>query len=454
MLKKIHKAVRSLLPTNSAMTAEDEPLVLERAEHCISRKQISKNALTVLYDLNKAGYEAYLVGGCIRDLLLSGKPKDFDVATNATPEQVNALFRRARIVGRRFKIVHVRFGREVIEVTTFRAAHQEPQAGTDPRGEQNSQGMLLRDNVYGSLREDALRRDFTINALYYSVDGFRVFDYTAGLADLDKQLLRMIGDPAQRYREDPVRMLRVIRFAAKLGFTIEKATAAPIADMSHHLEQVAPARLFDEISKLFLGGQAYKIFQLMLKYDIFAPLFPGTARCINKHNTLGKQLIEAALTNTDQRIEANKPVTPAFLYASLLWPVFVEHRKQLESNGMHAAPARQTASQEAIEQQIAVISIPRRFSIAVREIWNLQYNLEMSKGKRAVPLLSHPRFRAAYDFLLMREQAGEKLPRGSQFWTDLQIEHPDQVRTTPVSNHSGRPRRRRSSGARRQPATD
>ncbi|MCH1488168.1 MAG: polynucleotide adenylyltransferase PcnB, partial [Pseudomonadales bacterium] len=283
MLKKIHKAVRSLLPTNDAIAIEDEPLVLERAEHCISRKQISKNALTVLYDLNKAGYEAYLVGGCIRDLLLSGKPKDFDVATNATPEQVNALFRRARIVGRRFKIVHVRFGREVIEVTTFRAAHQEPQAGTDPRGEQNSQGMLLRDNVYGSLREDALRRDFTINALYYSVDGFRVFDYTAGLADLDKKLLRMIGDPAQRYREDPVRMLRVIRFAAKLGFTIEKATAAPIADMSHHLEQVAPARLFDEISKLFLGGQAYKIFQLMLKYDLFSPLFPGTSRCLNKN---------------------------------------------------------------------------------------------------------------------------------------------------------------------------
>ena len=314
--------------------------------------------------------------------------------------------------------------------------------------------MLLRDNVYGSLREDALRRDFTINALYYSVDGFRVFDYTAGLADLDKKLLRMIGDPAQRYREDPVRMLRVIRFAAKLGFTIEKATAAPIADMSHHLEQVAPARLFDETSKLFLGGQAHKIFQLMLKYDLFAPLFPGTSRCLNKNNALGKQLVEAALTNTDQRIEANKPVTPAFLYASLLWPVFIEHRKRLENNGMHAAPARQTASQEAIEQQIAVISIPRRFSIAVREIWNLQYNLEMSKGKRAVTLLSHPRFRAAYDFLLMREQAGEKLARGSQFWTDLQIEHPDQVRTTPVSSRSGRPRRRRSSGARRQPATD
>ncbi|NNC54193.1 MAG: polynucleotide adenylyltransferase PcnB, partial [Pseudomonadales bacterium] len=344
MLKKLHRAMRSILPT--AASAGGEPAtaatIIERDAHSISRKNISNNALRVLYDLNKAGYESYLVGGCIRDLLLDGHPKDFDVATDATPEQVHRLFRRSRIVGRRFKIVHVRFGREVIEVTTFRAAHQASDTGT--HGEQNAHGMLLRDNVFGSLREDALRRDFTVNALYYTVDGFRLLDYTGGLQDLDNRLLRIIGDAEQRYREDPVRMLRVVRFAAKLGFAIEDSTAAPLARLAEHLGQVAAARLFDEMIKLFLNGKALRAFELLLQYQLFAPLFPATAQCLAQGDKTGEALIRAALHNTDQRIADDKPVTPAFLYASLLWPVYKMHQQQLEDDSTPAWQARQLAS--------------------------------------------------------------------------------------------------------------
>ncbi|NNL56145.1 MAG: polynucleotide adenylyltransferase PcnB, partial [Pseudomonadales bacterium] len=419
--------MRSILPT--AASAGGEPAtaatIIERDAHSISRKNISNNALRVLYDLNKAGYESYLVGGCIRDLLLDGHPKDFDVATDATPEQVHRLFRRSRIVGRRFKIVHVRFGREVIEVTTFRAAHQASDTGT--HGEQNAHGMLLRDNVFGSLREDALRRDFTVNALYYTVDGFRLLDYTGGLQDLDNRLLRIIGDAEQRYREDPVRMLRVVRFAAKLGFAIEDSTAAPLARLAEHLGQVAAARLFDEMIKLFLNGKALRAFELLLQYQLFAPLFPATAQCLAQGDKTGEALIRAALHNTDQRIADDKPVTPAFLYASLLWPVYKMHQQQLEDDSTPAWQARQLASQQAIAQQLSVISIPKRYSIPVREIWNMQNNLAQAKGKRALTLLGHARFRAAYDFLLLREQAGETLPRGSQFWTELQAENPAQL---------------------------
>ncbi|RZV58496.1 MAG: polynucleotide adenylyltransferase PcnB [Pseudomonadales bacterium] len=444
MLKKIQRAVRAMLPA-SGEEALPEPLILSRDEHSISRRQISKHALTILYDLNKAGHEAYLVGGCIRDLLLGGHPKDFDVATDATPEQVLALFRRARIVGRRFRIVHVRFGREIIEVTTFRASHDD--AGSD--GRQTDEGMLLRDNVFGSLREDALRRDFTVNALYYTVDEFRVLDYTGGLQDLQARTLRIIGDPEQRYREDPVRMLRAIRFAAKLNFSIEAKTAAPMQALSEQLGQVAPARLFDEVLKLFLGGHGARVFELLQQYQLFAPLFPATAGALAAGDERGQRLIECALANTDQRIANDKPVTPAFLYASLIWPAYTAAQAIAERDGLPAWQARQRAGQIAIEQQQQSVSIPKRFSIPAREIWNLQHNLQVAKGKRAESLLGHPRFRAAYDFMLMREQAGETIERGSDFWTELQKHHPvPEYRDT---KDAPRPRRRRRGGARRKP---
>ncbi|MGB5325413.1 MAG: polynucleotide adenylyltransferase PcnB [Pseudomonadales bacterium] len=444
MLKKIQRAVRAMMPGAAAIELP-EPQVLERDQHSISRKQISKNALSVLYDLNKAGHEAYLVGGCIRDLLLGGHPKDFDIATDATPEQALKLFRRARIIGRRFRIVHVRMGREVIEVTTFRGAHDSA-ANTS---QQTDEGMLLRDNVFGSLRDDALRRDFTVNALYYTVDGFRLLDYAGGLEDLRKRTLRMIGDPEQRYREDPVRMLRAIRFAAKLDFSIEAKTAAPLAELSAQLQQVAPARLFDEIVKLFMSGQGERVFELLCEHALFAPLFPASAEALAAGDQQGKRLIECALANTDLRIAEEKPVTPAFLYASLLWPAFKAGQQQAEQASMPAWQARQRAGQLAIEQQLAIITIPKRFSVPMREIWNLQHNLEVAQGRRARSLLGHPRFRAAYDFLLMRENAGEQLERSAGFWTDLQLEHPDtEVRK---DRDPPKPRRRRRGGARRKP---
>lgn len=453
MLKQL---IESLKPGNGASTksrqnqpepAALEPEVIARDDHCISRKQISKNALTVIYELRRAGYEAYLVGGGVRDLLLGLTPKDFDVATNATPEQVHQQFKRARIVGRRFKIVHVRFGREIIEVTTFRAGHDqlEDSAGANKKAQANAQGMLLRDNVYGSLRDDALRRDFTVNALYYSVDGFTVLDYVNGLADLNQRILRIIGDASQRYAEDPVRMLRAIRFSAKFDFELEPSTAAPLSSHGQLLDQVAPARLFDEIIKLLLSGNGLRTFELLVEYGLLRYLFPATAPFLAddpEHNP-NYQLIRNALANTDQRIAEDKPVTPAFLYAALLWPKVSQQAASLEAEGAPRLRALQIAGHQAIDEMIPVIAIPKRFSIASREIWTLQQRLETAQGKRAIAVLKHPRFRAAYDFLLLREQIADQDPPRGEFWTQLQEEHP----VSSGKDHKGnqdKPRRKRS----------
>src|SRR5690606_26810705 len=281
----------------------------------------------------EADYEAYLVGGGVRDLLLGGLPKDFDVATSATPEQVRRLFRGARIIGRRFQIVHVRIGREVIEVTTFRGADNEtstPGGKDSAKVTRSEHGMLLRDNMYGDVVSDALRRDFTVNALYYTIRDFSVHDYTGGMQDLEKRTLRIIGDPATRYKEDPVRMLRAIRFAAKLGFQIEPGTAKPIRELSKLLNNISEARLFEEVLKLFLGGSATATFTLMREYGLLGQLFPGTEMALAAGDELGAQLIEQTMINTDKRIRADKTVTPAFIYAALLWPALQQTRKQLE----------------------------------------------------------------------------------------------------------------------------
>ena len=353
--------------------------IIPRDQHNISRKNISDAALKVMRVLHQAGFEGFLVGGGVRDLLLGGNPKDFDVATDATPEQVNKLFRNARVIGRRFKIVHVRFGREVIEVTTFRGSHQKPEEAsqgkrpTNQKSARSQNGMLLRDNVFGTVEEDAVRRDITINALYYTIADFSIYDYTNGIRDLQDKVIRIIGDPETRYREDPVRMLRVIRFAAKLNFDIEKSTAAPIQQLSSSLADIPAARMFDEVLKLFMSGAGVKTFELMQHYHLFEPLFPQTQACLKDNQSM--TLILQALKNTDERIKQGKPVTPAFLYAALLWPALVKRQIQLTADGIPTVPAMHQASQEILSAQQQCTSIPKRFGMPMREIWDLQLRL-------------------------------------------------------------------------------
>ena len=389
------------------------------SRHKISRNNISLNAIKVIQQLNDKGFEAYLVGGGVRDLLLGKIPKDFDVATDATPEQVRGVFRRSRIVGRRFRIVHVHYGREIIEVTTFRGEHEQRRQQSIHQLQSQS-GQLLRDNVYGDIESDALRRDFTVNALYYSLKGGAVYDYASGLDDIKSQQLRLIGSPETRYREDPVRLLRAIRFAAKLGFTIEKETAVPIAEQSRLLINVSNARLFDEVLKLFLGGYAVATFELLCQYRLFEQLFPATAEVIDK-NSLYLAMIEAVMFNTDKRIHGNKRVTPAFIFAALLWPPMMQCRYQLmQEERMSPMPAFTQAARTIIDKQLVRVAIPKRFLATLWQIWELQWTLPKRHGKRAEQLVGHPRFRAAYDFLLMREAAGEDLDNLGDWWTRYQ----------------------------------
>jgi len=426
---------------NSSSSQSSEPppanhwVVYPRDAHNISRKDIADAALKVMYRLNSAGYEAYLVGGGVRDLLLDGHPKDFDVATNATPEQVREQFRNSRIIGRRFKIVHVSFGREIIEVTTFRGNHEaDDEADDDVKPASGSQhaardgaGMLLRDNVYGSIEEDAIRRDFTVNALYYCVRDFSVHDFCNGVEDLKHRVLRIIGKAETRYREDPVRMLRAVRLAAKLDFSIDPATAAPILSLRQLLHNVPPARLFDEILKLFMAGFGVVTFQLLHEFTLFELLFPDAAAQLSDDASLN--LVLNALAGTDQRINDGKTVTPAFLFAALLWPAVRHHKAELEAAGMDSMPALHEAANVVINSQCTLITIPRRFQIPMREIWELQLRLPNYSGKRAQRTIEHPRFRAAYDFLLLREQSGEIEPGLGDWWTKFQSAEGDQRET-------------------------
>ncbi|MCP8899246.1 polynucleotide adenylyltransferase PcnB [Gilvimarinus xylanilyticus] len=441
MLKRLFKLIT---PKSSSARANQQPLIIPRDQHNVSRKLISHAAIKVMKQLNQHGYEAYLVGGGVRDLLLGGQPKDFDVATNAKPEQVKSLFRGARIVGRRFKIVHVRFGREIIEVTTFRGHHEAAR---------NEHGMVLRDNVYGSVHSDAVRRDFTVNALYYSLDGFVVHDYTGGIQDLEHRLLRIIGDPDTRYQEDPVRMLRAVRFAAKLGFTLEDKTAAPIRPQANLLANIPPARLFEEVLKLFLAGSATATFHLLREYNLFGQLFPGTEEILATGDPIALALVEQCMTNTDKRIRAGKSVTPAFIYAALLWPVQQARLAELQKN-MPKGQAFAEAASQAVGQQLARTSIPKRFLIPMREIWDMQHRLTLRGGNRAFTLVEHPRFRAAYDFTLLREDAGEKLGGLGNWWTQFQAADQDErqrmVSAIKLPNAKRRRRGGRKKGAKPQ----
>jgi poly(A) polymerase len=386
-----------------------------------------------------------MVGGGVRDLLLGREPKDFDIATDAHPEDVRRLFRNCRLIGRRFRLAHVVYGREVIEVATFRAVHE---SGTDSAAQQTDEGRLVRDNVYGDIEGDAFRRDFTVNALYYNVADFSIIDYTSGMADIDAGLLRLIGDPDTRYREDPVRMLRVVRFATKLGFRIEASTEEPIIRLASLLGDIPPARLFDEMLKLFMSGSALNNFEMLRHYGLFGQLFPMTEQSLAYEGNYFQALVARGMENTDIRIAQGKPVTPAFLFAVFLWQPVRERAAQLEAEGQHPIQALQHAGSQIISEQASVMSTPKRFSLPMREIWMLQLRLEDMGGRRSRRMLSHPRFRAAYDFLLLRAEAGEVPVATGEWWTKFQVENPQDEgqKTTPA-----RPRKRRRRNSKAKP---
>ena len=397
--------------------------------------------------LRSQGFQAYLVGGAVRDLLLEGSPKDFDVATDATPEAVHDLFRNSRIIGRRFRIVHVRYGREIIEVTTFRGHHENGDennaSSSGNHSRQSESGMLLRDNVYGTLEEDAARRDLTVNALYYDSGKFEVFDHTNGMRDLNARTICIIGDPATRYREDPVRMLRALRFAAKLDFDIEDDTANAIDECSHLLGNIPSARLFDEFLKLFLSGYAAATLDKLLEFGLFEALFPDSASCLGD-DELALPLLRSAMQNTDARIAQEKPVTPAFILAAILWPEVSRLEKLMRNRGDAPMVAMHSAGQEAVSNAVKIVSIPKRFTQAMREIWEFQLRLERKHGRKAAELVDHRRFRAAYDFLLLREQAGETTEDLGEWWTHYQtLSFDDRLKEAGKQNGPSRNRPRR-----------
>ncbi|NOZ53279.1 MAG: polynucleotide adenylyltransferase PcnB [Gammaproteobacteria bacterium] len=421
------------------------PIIVERDAHTISRTNISEAALKVLYRLKKADYDAFLVGGGVRDLLLDRHPKDFDIVTNALPEDASTLFRNSRLIGRRFRLVHVHFGREYIEVATFRG-HHDVSVTEVVNGRHVEDGMLIRDNVYGTIEEDAWRRDFTINALYYNIQNFSVLDYTGGLADLEKGLIRIIGDAAERYREDPVRMLRAVRFAAKLDFKIESSTEAPIYSLAERINAVPPARLFEEVLKMFLGGSAAKTYELLRTYGLFGKLFPHTEAALSGEDRGAADLdsfIKLGLSNTDARIAQGKPVTPAFLFAILLWGPVQRLVGLSQASGMRSLQAHQQAGAQIIAQQAETVALPKRFSVQTREIWALQPRLLGRSGSRANRLLTVPRFRAAYDFLLLlAETVSPDLMALGQWWTKFQ-EASEQGQAAMVRKIQSPSRRRR-----------
>lgn len=408
-------------PTAVVTNIVRKPQIIPRAEHGVSRSDISENALKVLYRLKNSGYQAYLVGGGVRDILLGLKPKDFDVATDAHPEQVRELFRNCRLIGRRFRLAHVHFGREIIEVSTFRASHTD---AIDGEGHEED-GRIIRDNVYGKLDDDVWRRDFTVNALYYNIEDYSIVDYVGGLEDIKNRQLRLIGIPEDRYQEDPVRMLRAIRFSIKLGFSIHPVSEQPIRKLAPLLEEIPEARLFEEFLKLFMSGQSEKTYQQLREYGLFAMLFPQTEKFLNRDDQFIHKLLTSAFRNTDTRLAEDKPVTPAFLLAALLWIPVRDLANDHEANGLSETDAIHLASDAVISHQISSTSMPRRFTHMARDMWSLQVRLKNIRGKRPLKLLAHQRFRAAYDFLLLRAEAGEDVQELANWWTEFQEEHMD-----------------------------
>ncbi|WP_231617168.1 polynucleotide adenylyltransferase PcnB [Erwinia sorbitola] len=437
--------------------------IVPRDAHNISRKDISENALKVLYRLNKAGYEAYLVGGGVRDLLLGKKPKDFDVTTNATPEQMRKLFRNCRLVGRRFRLAHVMFGPEIIEVATFRGHHEAEQQVADDRNssQRGQNGMLLRDNIFGSIEDDAQRRDLTINSLYYSVADFTVRDYVGGLSDLQQGIIRMIGDPETRYREDPVRMLRVVRFAAKLDMSIAPETGEPIPRLATLLNDIPPARLFEETLKLLQSGYGHSTYLKLREYQLFQPLFPIITRYFTEQGDSNmERMILQVLKNTDNRIHNQMRVNPAFLFAAIFWyPQLEAAQKIAQESGLAYYDAFALSMNDVLDEACRSLAIPKRITTLVRDIWTLQLRLSRRHGKRAWKLMEHPKFRAAYDLLALRAEVenNHELQRLTTWWSEFQVSAPPQQKTMlntlgddPVPRRRTRRPRKRVPGAPRR----
>ena len=506
--------------------------IIPRAEHSISRAAISPNALRVLYRLREAGYEAFLVGGCVRDLLIGITPKDFDIATSALPEEVKRTFRNCRLIGRRFRLAHVFFGREIIEVATFRAMsapvddipietavpdldddesaedliaeleddddlddddealvlaeagpHQtgfhrnSPQrerdrsrhagAGNDDEDEDrvtDEHGRILRDNAYGTIDDDVWRRDFTANALYYNIADFSIWDYAGGVEDIAARRLKLIGDPATRYREDPVRMLRAARFEAKLGFSLDGETGTLIRELRELLGSVPPARLFDETLKLFLTGHGAMSLEVLQRHGLLGELLPTVAQYLDKHpDGAVARLVRQGLANTDQRVAAGKPVTPTFLFALLLYGPIAEIIEKQPQEKWHDIGTIIDAVDRAARNAQGRIAIPKRFTLGVREMFAAQPRLEQPRGRRALRMLEQPRFRAGFDLLLLRAEIGLAAKDIAEWWTRVQeASQADRDRMADalgVPRQSGEgggarrgPRRRRRRGRGRAPA--
>lgn len=405
----IKKFIRKILGVKDQRDPT-EPIILGPEEHGIDPKNVSSNAIRVTQALQEAGFKAFVVGGAVRDLLLGVKPKDFDIATDATPEQVKKLFRRAFIIGRRFQIVHVMFGQDLLEVTTFRGN------GSD-NAPKDEHGRVLRDNNFGPQHEDAARRDFTINAMYYDPATQTVLDYHGGIEDIRAKTLRIIGMPEARYREDPVRMLRVVRFAAKLGFTIEPTTRAPIPVMAPLIDNVPAARVFDEMLKLLLSGHALACLKELRSAGLHHGLLPLLDVVLEQ--PIGMKFVTLALDSTDARVRAGKGVSPGFLFASLLWHQVLEKWTAYRAAGESPIPALHLAADAVLETQTENLALQRRIATDMRDIWAMQPRFERRAGRAPYKLLEHPRFRAGYDFLLLRCESGELPLEIGEWWTEF-----------------------------------
>ena len=447
----IRKFISRVFSGKKPKASKHEPAVIPVSSHGITRDRLSSGSRRVCETLQGHGFKAYVVGGAVRDLLIGADPKDFDIATDATPEEVRRAFRRSRIIGRRFQIVHVMMGQETLEVTTFRGT-------LDEKTKTDEHGRVLHDNVFGSHAEDAARRDFTINALYYDPVADIVLDYHDGVRDLKARTLRMIGDPVTRFREDPVRMLRIARFVAKLGFKIDPATRKPIAGLAPLVRNVPSARLFDEMLKLLTSGHAMACLQELRREGLHHGMLPMLDVILEQSD--GKSFVSIALERTDERVRADRTISPGFLFATLLWQPVAARWREGVARGAPAIPALGDAIDSVLDEQGNRLAITRRFLADMREIWMMQPRFERRTGRSPWGLVEHLRFRAGYDFLLLRCQSGELPEEIGRWWTDFQGADNEQrealIAAAQASRSAGGPgsgagarKRRRRSGRKR-----
>ena len=422
-IEPVKNKAHSLPHNKKKLHKKDFKYSIKASIHGITPRMINRNALTVVEKLQRQGYEAYVVGGCLRDLLLGKKPKDFDVATNARPEQIQAIFQRqCRLVGRRFRLAHVMFGREIIEVATFRANHAE--SHNEKHAKQSEEGMLLRDNVYGTLEQDAERRDFSVNALYYNPQDNTLKDFFNGIEDLKNGKLRLIGDPVTRYQEDPVRMLRSIRFMAKLDMFLDKPSEMPIKELAHLLKNIPPARLFEESLKLLQAGHGVKTYRLLRQYGLFEQLFPLLSKYFTEYeDSMAEKMILRSLTSTDERVVDKLPLNPAFLFAAFFWYPLREQVEVLKNEGgLNNHDAYALASNDVLELLCNSLAVPRRHTTVIRDIWSLQLQFLKRTQKSVQRAMEHTKFRAGFDLLAMRAEieGGETVDLAT-WWHEYQF---------------------------------